>query len=170
MAYLGLGLILAIAYFIEWLEDISDRKFTAKIEHTHADMYTLIDENYSGREARERKAKVDVMIGALCKDNGREYKPRKLKQVTTVEERKKRIKAELNGTANSDELLKAQLLDAIDMGFSAPEIDSDDWYYQEHTQNEKREHLIEHIMGNGCITRADAEKSADEFMAFVGGN
>ena len=99
MAYLGIAFILVIAYFIEWLEDLSDRKQTDKIEKTHTDMYSLIDEHYSGRENRERKAQVDAMIGALCKDNNRNYKPTKLKQVTTVEERKKRIKAELNGAA-----------------------------------------------------------------------
>ena len=134
MAFVGLGMILAIIYLIEWLEDRADRKQTAEIEHTHEQMYALVDEHYSGREARERKAKVDAMIGAYQKDNGRNYKPKNIKQVTTAEERKALIKAELNGTANDDALIKAQLFDAIDNGFSCEyEDDEDDWAYQEHT-------------------------------------
>lgn len=168
MAYLGIGFILAIAYFIEWLEDISDRKFTAKIEKTHRDMYALIDEHYAGREARERKAQVDAMIGALCKDNSRDYKPKHLKQVTTVEERKKRIKAELDGTADNSELIRAQLLDALGMGFNVPDNDGDDWYYEEHTDDEKREHLIQYYIGIG-ISRHEAEVRADKFFAFAKG-
>lgn len=166
MAYLGIAFILAIAYFIEWLETKSDDKQTAKIERTHKEMYDLIDEHYSGREARERKAQVDAMIGALCKDNGREYKPKNLKQVTTVEERKKRIKAELNGTADGSELIRAQLLDALDMGFTAPSNDSDNWYYEEHTDDEKREHLIQYYISTG-VSRSEAEADADKFFAFV---
>lgn len=161
-------MILAIACFVDWLEDRADRKQTAKIERKHAEMYALIDEYYSGREARERKAQVDAMIGALHKDNGKEYKPKHLKQVTTVEERKRRIKAELNGTANGDELLKAQLLDALDMGFCCPDNDDDDWYYEEHTDEEKREHLIQSIIADG-LSREQAEISADEFIAFARG-
>ena len=168
MAYLGIGFILAIAYFIEWLEELSNKKQTAKIEHTHTDMYALIDDYFVGRENRERKAQVDAMIGAICKDNNREYKPNNLKQVTTVEERKERIKAELNGTANDDNLIKAQLLDAFDMGFNCPDNDDDLWHYEEHTQGEKREHLIKYYTDMG-ISRSDAEKSADDFFEFVGG-
>ena len=167
MAYLGIAFILVIAYFIEWLEDLSDRKQTDKIEKTHTDMYSLIDEHYSGRENRERKAQVDAMIGALCKDNNRNYKPTKLKQVTTVEERKKRIKAELNGAANDDELVKAQLLDALDCGFEFDD-ETDGWYYEEHTQEEKREHLIQYFINTGA-SRHEAEVSADNFFKFVGG-
>lgn len=161
-------MILAIACFIDWLEDRAERKQTAKIERKHAEMYALIDEHYSGREARERKAQVDAMIGALHKDNGNEYKPKHLKQVTTVEERKKRIKAELDGTANGDELLKAQLLDALDAGFVCPDESDDDWVYEEHTEDEKREHLIQDIMRDG-LSREQAEVSADEFIAFARG-
>lgn len=167
MAYLGIGLILAIAYLIEWLDSRADDKHTAKIEQTHKEIYALIDENYHGREARERKAKVDAMIGALHKDHGRDYKPRHLKQVTTVEERKALVKAELNGTATDDNLLKAQLLDALDDGFACP-YEVDTWYYEEHTQEEKREHLIEYCMRTGA-SRSEAEVSADEFFEFVGG-
>lgn len=167
MAYLGIGFILAIAYFIEWLEELSCKKRTSKIEETHTQMYALIDEHFSGRENRERKAQADVMIAALCKDNNREYKPKNLKQVTTVEERKKRVKAELDGTATDDELIKAQLLDAIDCGF---EFDDDDyWYWEEHTQDEKREHLIQYFINDTGASRHEAEVSADRFFEFAGG-
>ena len=166
MAYLGIAFILAIAYFIEWLETKSDDKQTAKIERTHKEIYDLIDEHYSGNEARERKAQADAMIGALCKDSSREYRPKNLKQVTTAEERKARIKAELDGTADDSELIRAQLLDALDMGFASPDDDEDDWYYEEHTDEEKREHLIQYYIGTG-ISRNEAEKSADKFFAFA---
>lgn len=169
MAYLGIAFILAIAYFIEWLEIRADNKSTSKVEHTHEKMYALIDEHFDGNEARERKAQVDAMIGALYKDNGKEYKPRHLKQVTTAEERKARIKAELNGTADGAELLKAQLLDAIENGFECPDEDGSDWYYEEHTQEERREHLIEDIINGSGISREEAEASADRFIAFAEG-
>lgn len=165
MAYLGIAMILAIAYLIEWLEVKADEKQTAKVERTHEKMYALIDEHYKGREARERKAKVDAMIGALHKDNGRNYKPKHLKQVTTVEERKTRIKAELDGTADDSELIKAQLLDALDEGFDYSD-DADDWYYEEHADDEKREHLIQYYIGTG-ISRGEAEVCADKFFAFA---
>lgn len=168
LAFLGIAFILAIAYFIEWFDTMLDDKQTAKIERTHQDMYALIDEHYCGHEARERKAQVDAMVGALYKDNGKDYKPKHLKQVTTVEERKKRIKAELNGTADDSELIRAQLLDALNMGFDYPDSDADDWYYEEHTDEEKREHLIKHIMRDG-LSREQAEISADEFIAFARG-
>lgn len=168
MAYLGLAMILAIACFIDWLETRTEDKQTAKIERKHEEMYTLIDENYEGREARERKAQVDAMIGALHKDNGKEYRPKHLKQVTTVEERKKRIKAELNGTATNDGLVKAQILDALDAGFACPNEDDDCWRFEEHTAEEKRERLIQNIIADG-LTREQAEKSADEFIAFAEG-
>lgn len=159
-------MILAIVYLIEWLEKKADDRVTAKVEDTHNKMYALIDEHYSGREARERKAKVDAMIGAYHKDNGRDYKPKHLKQVTTAEERKTRIKEELDGTADDSALIKAQLLDALEEGFTCPDYDSDDWVYEEHTSGEKREHLIQSIMADG-LSRADAEKSADDFLAFA---
>lgn len=166
MAYLGIALILAIAYFIDWLEDRQEKKQTEKIEHTHEQLYDLIDEHYSGREARERKAEVDAMIGALHKDNGREYKPKNLKQVTTAEERKTRIKAELDGTANDDELIKAQLLDALDEGYICPSDTANTWYYEEHTQEEKREHLVQYYIGTG-VSRQEAESYADKFFEFA---
>ena len=168
MAYLGLAMILAIACFIDWLEQLADDKQTRIIESKHKDMYALIDESFDGREARERKAQVDAMIGALHKDNGKEYKPKHLKQVTTVEERKKRIKAELNGTATGDELLKAQILDALDAGFACPDEDDECWRYEAHTAEEKRERLIQNIIADG-LTKEQAEKSADEFMALAEG-
>lgn len=161
-------MILAIACFIDWLEQIEYNKQTAKIERKHEEIYALIDEHYEGREARERKAQVDAMIGALHKDNGKEYRPKHLKQVTTVEERKRRIKAELNGTSTNDELVKAQILDALDAGFNCPNEDDDCWRYEEHTEDEKRERLIRNIIASG-LTRADAEQSADEFLAFARG-
>lgn len=167
MAYLGFAMILAIVYLIEWLEKKSDEKQTAKVERTHEQIYSLIDEHYSGREARERKAQADALIGAYQKDNGRDYKPRHLKQVTTVEERKTRIKAELNGTADDSELIKAQILDALDAGFACPD-DDDDWCYEEHTQAEKRERMIQDIMADG-LSREEAEASADKFFAFAMG-
>lgn len=160
-------MILAIVYFIEWLEDLSDKKQTAKIEKTHTDMYALIDEHYSGREARERKAKVDAMIGALCKENNRNYKPVSLRQVTTAEERKALVKAELDGTANDDALIKAQLLDAFDAGFGCPNPDEDYWKYEEHTDAEKREHLIEYYINMG-VSREEAERSADDLFSVSG--
>jgi hypothetical protein len=162
-------MILAIACFIDWLETRAEDKQTRTIERKHEEMYALIDENYSGREARERKARVDAMIGALHKDNGKEYKPKRIKQVTTVEERKRRIKAELNGTATNDALIKAQMLDALDEGFACLNEYDDCWIYEEHTDAEKRERLIQDIIASGS-TRAQAEKSADEFMAFAKGN
>lgn len=160
-------MILAIACFIDWLEGRAEDKQTAKIERKHKEMYALIDDTFEGREARERKAQVDAMIGALHKDNGKEYKPKNLKQVTTVEERKARIKAELNGTATNDKLVKAQILDALDAGFACPNEDDDCWRFEEHTAEEKRERLIQNIIADG-LTREQAEKSADEFMAFAG--
>ena len=169
LAYLGLAMILAIACFIDWLQQRADNKQTKKIERKHEEMYSLIDKHYSGREARERKAQVDAMIGALHKDNGKEYRPNHLKQVTTVEERKKRIKAELNGTATDDALVKAQMLDALDAGFACPNEDDDCWRYEEHTAEEKRERLIQNIIADG-LTREQAEKSADEFIAFAMGD
>lgn len=168
MAYFGIAFIIAIAYLIEWLDTKADEKQTAKIERTHEQMYALIDENFSGREARERKAQVDAMIGALHKDIGKEYKPKNIKQVTTVEERKMRVKEELNGTADGTELLKAKLLDALDEGFGYPDNDDDDWYYEEHTHDEKREHLVQYYMSTGC-SREDAEASADNFFDFAKG-
>lgn len=168
MAYLGLAMILAIACFVDWLETRAEDKQTAEIERRHEEMYALIDENFEGHEARERKAQVDAMIGALHKDKGKEYKPKRLKQVTTVEERKKRIKAELGGTATNDALVKAQILDALDAGFACPNEDDDCWRYEEHTAEEKREHLIQSIIADG-LTREQAEKSADEFIAFAEG-
>ena len=171
LAYIGLLMILAIAYFVEWVDDKANKKQTENLEHTHKEMYALIDGYCSGREARERKAKVDAMIGALCKDNGKEYKPKNIKQVTTAEERKKLIKAELKGTANDDELIKAQILDALDAGFSMPdeddEYDETDWYFEEHSADEKREHLIQYYMKSG-VSRIEAEESADNFYALVG--
>ena len=168
MAYLGFAFILAIAYFIEWLEVKVDDKSTAKVEHTHEKMYALIDEYYDGHEARERKAKVDAMVGALYKDNGKEYRPKNLKQVTTAEERKSRIKSELDGTADDTELLKAQLLDAIECGFECPDA-ADDWYYEEHSQNERREHLIDSIIAESNVSRQEAEAIADNFISFAEG-
>lgn len=165
MVYIGLAMILAIIYLVEWLEDRENKKHTAIIEKTHEQIYELIDEHYSGREARERMASVDAMIGAYQKDNGRDYKPASLKQVTTVEERKARVKAELDGTATSDELIKAKLLDALDNGFSYPALDDDDWIYQEHTSEEKREHLIQSIINDG-YSREEAERSADNYLMF----
>ena len=168
MAYLGIGFILIIVYLIEWFDNRADEKHTADVERTHEQMYALIDENFSGREARERKAQVDVMIGALHKDNGRDYKPKNIKQVTTAKERKMRIKAELDGTADDTELIKAQLLDALDAGFGYPDKDEDDWYYEEHTHDEKREHLIGHFISSG-YSRCEAEIKADEFYEFAKG-
>lgn len=167
MAYFGIAMILAIAYLIDWLEKKSSEKYNAKIEDTHKQMYDLIDGHFSGREARERKAKVDAMIGAISKGNGRDYKPEHLKQVTTVEERKGLVKAELNNTANDDALTKAQILDALDAGFGCPN-NVDDWYYEEHSQAEKRERLVQYYMNAG-IERNKAEASADEFFGFAKG-
>ena len=165
MAYLGLAFILAIAYFIEWLEDRADKKQTSKVEEIHKDIYSLIDEHYSGFEARERKAQADAMIGAVYKDNRRDYRPQNIKMVTTAEERKKRIKAELDGTADDTELIRAQLLDALNLNL---EYDSDDdWYYEEHTEEEKREHLIKYFIREVGDSREDAEKHADNFFKFA---
>ena len=69
---------------------------------------------------------------------------------------------------SGDALLKAQLLDALDMGFCCPDNDDDDWYYEEHTDEEKREHLIQSIIADG-LSREQAEISADEFIAFARG-
>lgn len=166
MAYLGLAFILAMAYFIEWLELRAKREQTAKIEEIHENIYSLIDEHYDGYEARERKAQADAMIGAICKDNGRDYRPQNIKMVTTAEERENRVKAELDGTADDSELIRAQLLDALDEGVKW-DCSDDNWYYEEHTDDEKREHLIEYFIRETGDSRSDAEKHADDFFKFA---
>ena len=60
------------------------------------------------------------------------------------------------------------MLDALDNGFDCPDSDEDDWYYEEHTDDEKREHLIEYFISTG-VSRSEAEVSADKFFAFAKG-
>jgi hypothetical protein len=48
------------------------------------------------------------------------------------------------------------------------EYDSDDdWYYEEHTEEEKREHLIKYFIREVGDSREDAEKHADNFFRFA---
>ena len=161
MIYFGLAMLLAIAYFIDWLEKRSQERQTRIIEQKHKQMYALIDEHCGKNEARERKAQVDAMIGALYKNTNREYKPTSIKQVTTAEEREKRIRKELNGTAiNEDNVLKARLLDALDSGALLPDDEEHYWRYMEHAEEEKIEHLAKCIMRDSDGSKEEAGQTA----------
>lgn len=170
MAYLGLGMILLIAYIIQAIDNKVNDKAIERCEQIHEDMYEWIDEHYTGHTAREYKAQVDSTINATFKDNGREYKPALLQQVLKGDELKERTQAEFEGNADDKELRKAQALDNLqELIDNCPLTPEQEWFYGEHTDDERREHLIASLMTRCNIGREEAEARADNFIKFTRG-
>ena len=170
MAYLGLAMVLLIAYIIQAIDNKVGEKSTERCEQIHEEMYEWIDEHYTGHTAREYKAQVDATINATFKDNGREYKPSSLEQVLKGDELKERTQAEFEGNADDTELRNAQALDNLqELIDNCPLTPEQEWFYGEHTDNERREHLIASLMSRCGISREEAETRADKFKKFAEG-
>lgn len=163
MTYLGIALILFIAYLIQHFDDKIGEKQNKRIEELHADAYKWIDENTSNSAvARERKAEIDTLINNCVESQGRKYSPRELKQTATKKERKARNEATASGKQYvSDDMAYAVMAYVLRDKPTAEEV----WEYTEHTEEEKREHYIGCLMRKLGISREEAERKADKFKA-----
>ena len=168
MAYLGLAVIMIIAYTIQAIDNKVAEKSIKSCEQIHEEMYEWIDEHYTGHTAREYKARVDATINATFRDNNREYKPLFLEQVLKGDELKERVEAEYTGNATDDELIKAYAFDNIQALVDGRDLtEEEDWFYGEHTDAERYENLVETIIRKTGVDRKEAEQRADRFMALV---
>lgn len=166
MAYLGLAMILIVAYAIQAIDNRVAKKSNESCEQIHKEMYDWIDEHYTGHTAREYKARVDATINATFKDNGREYKPLSLEQVLKGDELKERVEAEYTGNATDDELVKAYAIDNIQELIDNRNLtDEEEWFYGEHTDTERFDNLVESIIRKTGVDRAEAERRANAVMS-----
>lgn len=94
----GIIMIIVIALLIDFADVTHERKVQRNTEAAHKKAYDAIDKAYGNTlEAREYKAKLDVLVERELGKQGREYKPEHLEQVTTAKERKERAKYERDG-------------------------------------------------------------------------
>lgn len=94
----GIIMIIVIALLIDWLNESREKKVQSDVESAHKRAYEAIDEAYGDTiEAREYKAKMDMLVYQRLKEQRREYRPKELKQVTTKKEREERAKCESLG-------------------------------------------------------------------------
>lgn len=94
----GIIMIIVIALLIDFADVTHERKVQRNTETAHKKAYDAIDKAYGNTlEAREYKAKLDVLVERELGKQGREYKPEHLEQVTTAKERKERAKYERDG-------------------------------------------------------------------------
>ena len=140
MAFFGLVMILLIAYGIEFLDAKIQKKNDKTIEEIHRRGYEWVDEHTDDPLlAMKRKAEIDEMVHDTVRSKGREYHPSALKEMTEE-----------------------------DFVSAAAEMTDDDlWYYEEHTEAEKREHLVQCYMRQFGDSREDAEAAADRFFKEV---
>ena len=155
MAFFGLALILLIVYGIDFFDSKIGKKNNEDIERIHKEAYEWIDKNTNDPAlARERKAEIDTMVHNTVALKGREYHPPTLKEVTDERERKERRSSENKSkksfTAKDIEKLK-ELID---------EYEDIKWHYEEHTEEEKHEHLVKSLMKELNLTREEAEIKA----------
>lgn len=94
----GIIMIIIIALLIDFLNETREKKVQSGIEKAHQKAYDAIDKAYGDTlEAREYKAKMDMLVDEKMKEQNREYKPKNLKQVTTKKEREERAKFDAKG-------------------------------------------------------------------------
>ena len=94
----GIIMIIIIALLIDWADTTREKRIQRDVENAHQRAYDKIDKAYGDTpEAREYKAKMDVLVEQIMDDKNHEYKPKNLKRVTTIKEREDRAKAGKNG-------------------------------------------------------------------------
>lgn len=145
MAFLGLAMILLLVYGIEFLETRAEKKNNKDIEEIHRRAYEWVDEHTDNPVlAVDRKAEIDKMIHDTAQSKGRKYTPPTLKEMTGED-----------------------LVNAVAEIQADKMTEEDLWYYEEHTEEEKREHLIQYFMRECGDTRESAELAADRFYEMV---
>jgi len=145
MAFFGLAMILLIVYGIEILDGMMQKKNDKTIEEIHRSAYDWIDENTDDPMlAVKRKAEIDTMVHDTMQSKGREYNPPVL-----------------------SEMSKENLINSIKEMMDDEATEEDRWYYEEHTEEEKREHLIQCYMRQFGDSREEAEAAADKFFEAV---
>lgn len=93
----GIIMIIVIALLIDWADTAREKRIQRDVEEAHKRAYDKIDKAYGDTpEAREYKAKMDVLVDGIMKEKNREYKPKSLECVTTKKEREERIEAGKN--------------------------------------------------------------------------
>lgn len=163
MIYLSLLAILGVAYLIDWLEGKSVEKQTRDIEELHRNAYRWVDEHTEHYAvARERKAQIDTLIKNCVESQGRTYRPKGIRQVTTEEEREERNEATRNGKQyHSEDMVLAVLAEESKSKYTEDDV----WECSSHTDAERRERFINRLMRNLDISRAEAIQRADTFYA-----
>lgn len=93
----GIIMIIVIALLIDWADTTREKRIQRDVEDAHKRAYDKIDKAYGDTlEAREYKAKMDVLVDEVMKEKNREYRPKNLERVTTKKERDERIEAGKN--------------------------------------------------------------------------
>ena len=112
MAFFGITMILLIVVLIESLQKRVDDSYSQDIEKKHKELVDM----YRGNPlvVRELKARAETMIHSGMKDyQDIDYKPTSVKEVTTLEERAARRKAQLEGKKYVHEWTEDQINDVI---------------------------------------------------------
>lgn len=129
MVYIGLLIIVAIAWIINKADEKRNARSQAECVKTHQKMYDLIDEHYGHNPAlaREKKAYTDTFIHGVWRESGRNYSADGIAEVTDAKERRERTKALENGTYEAYEansLNKGLLIDAVDNAIAEMRVDA----------------------------------------------
>lgn len=116
MIYIIILVFFLFAKFVNYMDNKRVTRSTEAVEKAQAEWYAWIDEHMKPIPAREVKAYTETVIAETWGDNGMEYRPKNVKQVTTAKERKERAKAYHSGKTYAPKLNDDQILElALEM-------------------------------------------------------
>lgn len=112
---IGILMIIGLALLIDWFDTSSNKKATKYAEQKQKEFYAKVDAmGLDEVEAREYKARADVIIAKEMREKGHDYEPKNIKQVTSEKERTDRENFERDGILYiSEDIARASMKKAV---------------------------------------------------------